>query len=74
VDAYGGKLLLIISFASSAVCYTVTATATSIWMLFVSRYACLQGHSASCNSQYICHKNVPMHAASPHAHPAAGSS
>ncbi|WIA17363.1 hypothetical protein OEZ85_014225 [Tetradesmus obliquus] len=45
VDAYGGKLLLIISFASSAACYTMTATASSIWMLFVSRLATLMQHA-----------------------------
>jgi MFS family permease len=41
VDAYGGKLLLIISFTSSAGCYAMTATAGSIWMLFVSRCVCV---------------------------------
>jgi MFS family permease len=38
VDRYGGRALLLLSFGSSALCYTLTATATSIHMLFVSRY------------------------------------
>ena len=48
VDAYGGKLLLIISFASSAACYTMTATASSIWMLFVSRCGAAASTDCTC--------------------------
>lgn len=37
VDRYGGRALLLLSLGFSALCYVLTATATSIHMLLVSR-------------------------------------
>jgi sugar phosphate permease len=37
VDRYGGRALMLLSLGFSALCYIMTATATSIHMLFVSR-------------------------------------
>lgn len=46
LDACGGKVLLLISFASSVVCYGLTASATSLTVLYVSRAATLLQHAA----------------------------
>lgn len=37
VDKYGGKNLLLMSFGASAISYGLTATANSMWLLYISR-------------------------------------
>eukprot|EP00878_Enallax_costatus_P020788 GHUV01021985.1.p1 GENE.GHUV01021985.1~~GHUV01021985.1.p1 ORF type:complete len:378 (+),score=52.14 GHUV01021985.1:404-1537(+) len=44
-DYYGGRSLMLVSFTASAVCYIMTATATTMWMLFASRLATIMQHA-----------------------------
>ena len=37
LDAYGGRALLLVSFAASAVSYTLTALSTNLAVLYLSR-------------------------------------
>ena len=37
MDRYGGRALLVVSFAASILCYGLTATATNVWMVYISR-------------------------------------
>jgi nitrate/nitrite transporter NarK len=37
VDRYGGRALLLTSYAVSAICYFTTAAATNMTMLYISR-------------------------------------
>lgn len=37
MDRYGGRWLLAVSFGASLACYGLTATASSIWGLYLSR-------------------------------------
>lgn len=37
VDRYGGRALLLVSFAASVVSYSLTAMASNIWLLYLSR-------------------------------------
>jgi MFS family permease len=37
VDRYGGRALLVTSLVASAACYAITASATSMSMLYLSR-------------------------------------
>lgn len=48
VDRYGGRSLLLLSFAASALCYVLTAMATSIPMLFFSRCEVCCLHTNGC--------------------------
>ena len=37
MDALGGRAMLLVSFAASAICYGITASATSLTALYISR-------------------------------------
>ena len=37
MDALGGRTMLLVSFAASALCYGITASATSLTALYISR-------------------------------------
>eukprot|EP00238_Polyblepharides_amylifera_P013547 CAMPEP_0196588044 /NCGR_PEP_ID=MMETSP1081-20130531/59395_1 /TAXON_ID=36882 /ORGANISM="Pyramimonas amylifera, Strain CCMP720" /LENGTH=357 /DNA_ID=CAMNT_0041910425 /DNA_START=331 /DNA_END=1404 /DNA_ORIENTATION=- len=43
-DAYSGELLMLLSFGASAMCYLLTASATTMWMLYLSRVPTLLQH------------------------------
>ncbi|GAX84191.1 hypothetical protein CEUSTIGMA_g11614.t1 [Chlamydomonas eustigma] len=45
MDALGGRMLLLISFMASALCYSMTASATSLLMLYLSRVPTLLQHA-----------------------------
>lgn len=48
-DAYGGRTLLIVSFGSSAVCYALTASASSLAGLYASRHGfCFGRQTCAC--------------------------
>jgi len=44
-DMYSGELLMLISFAASSLCYLLTASASGMWMLYVSRIPTLLQHA-----------------------------
>ncbi|KAK3283158.1 hypothetical protein CYMTET_9134 [Cymbomonas tetramitiformis] len=44
-DVYSGELLLFVSFLASALCYTFTASASGMWMLYLSRIPTLLQHA-----------------------------
>ncbi len=45
MDRYGGRLLLVLSFASSAACYGLTASASSLPHLYLSRLPTVLQHA-----------------------------
>lgn len=45
MDRYGGRALMVVSFAASIVCYGLTATATNVWMLYISRLPTVLQHA-----------------------------
>eukprot|EP00195_Chlamydomonas_chlamydogama_P001003 CAMPEP_0202914444 /NCGR_PEP_ID=MMETSP1392-20130828/63103_1 /ASSEMBLY_ACC=CAM_ASM_000868 /TAXON_ID=225041 /ORGANISM="Chlamydomonas chlamydogama, Strain SAG 11-48b" /LENGTH=369 /DNA_ID=CAMNT_0049606089 /DNA_START=22 /DNA_END=1128 /DNA_ORIENTATION=- len=45
VDAYGGRALMVVSFAASAVSYALTASATSLSLLYLSRLPTVFQHT-----------------------------
>ncbi|KAG2497368.1 hypothetical protein HYH03_004526 [Edaphochlamys debaryana] len=45
MDRYGGRWLLAVSFAASTLVYLMTASATSLWMLYASRLPTVMQHS-----------------------------
>ncbi|KXZ51909.1 hypothetical protein GPECTOR_11g37 [Gonium pectorale] len=45
MDRYGGRFLLAVSFAASMACYGLTASASNLWMLYLSRLPTVLQHA-----------------------------